>query len=306
MVRRCAFTLVELLVVITIIALLMALLLPVLSAAIARAQMTRCMNNQRQIAIGMQASASTSGRLPPSVTQTIDKKFLLGWAQNLLPYLDRADLGYKGDAAAYNQIIAAAPRLSMLVCSADATKSGAKNGPLSYVVNGGVPNNYSPDPNCPVDWPSNGVWRYNVATAAAPVVAPARELNMPDGATMTIALSENLDAGSYIATDEPSNCFLWDIPANNPLGINQGVLPPAAPIDPRHARPSSNHVGGVVVAFCDTHTGIIRETIDYKVYLSVMTPDGANAKPPGKQGAQPNPYSAIQVNPLGNNAIEDQ
>jgi len=52
--RRQAFTLLELLVVIAIIAILAALLLPVLSAAKKRAAQTTCINNLKQLGLGMQ------------------------------------------------------------------------------------------------------------------------------------------------------------------------------------------------------------------------------------------------------------
>ena len=53
-IRRCGFTLVELLVVITILGILMALLLPALFAAMELADRTVCANNLRQLGLAVQ------------------------------------------------------------------------------------------------------------------------------------------------------------------------------------------------------------------------------------------------------------
>ena len=68
---RRGFTLIELLVVIAIIAVLIALLLPAVQSAREAARRTQCVNNMKQIGLGILNFESTNSYMPPSVEHNI-------------------------------------------------------------------------------------------------------------------------------------------------------------------------------------------------------------------------------------------
>lgn len=86
-IRRRAFTLVELLVVISIIALLLAILMPSLQKAREQAKRIQCMSNLRQIALGFYFYAADNDNRLPSRTPIHTSMYYVAWTEQMIsPY----------------------------------------------------------------------------------------------------------------------------------------------------------------------------------------------------------------------------
>ena len=98
---RRGFTLVELLVVITIIGILIALLLPAVQAAREAARIAQCQNNIKQLALGCLDHESATKRFPTGgwgwawtgdADRGTDWRQPGGWIYNVLPYIEQQPL----------------------------------------------------------------------------------------------------------------------------------------------------------------------------------------------------------------------
>jgi prepilin-type N-terminal cleavage/methylation domain-containing protein/prepilin-type processing-associated H-X9-DG protein len=86
-----AFTLVELLVVITIIGILIALLLPAVQAAREAARRMQCQNNLKQIGLGILNYEAQNHTLPPGGLEST-KPFGTSWWVRILPFVESANV----------------------------------------------------------------------------------------------------------------------------------------------------------------------------------------------------------------------
>lgn len=188
---RQGFTLIELLVVIAIISVLASLLAPAVQSARRSARKLECLNNMRQISLGIQNFASgNDGRLPASasvLTTSTSITGWVGWPVSILPAIDNGALfrSIRNNAANYKTIVSAKPDsmvpltdasdipsngntlypganerivVPVFTCPDDGTAKGIPGG-LSYVANVGMISSalWNTTTNCLNDWEPNPV-----------------------------------------------------------------------------------------------------------------------------------------------------
>jgi prepilin-type N-terminal cleavage/methylation domain-containing protein len=89
--RSLAFTLIELLVVIAIIAILIALLVPAVQKVRAAAARTQCINNLKQMGLGVHGFHDVNNRLPDGGNNTTDYRTWCAQFQ-ILPFIEQGNM----------------------------------------------------------------------------------------------------------------------------------------------------------------------------------------------------------------------
>ena len=178
-------------------------------------------------------------------------------------------------------------RLAITTCPSDSPEprgldnNGKKlpDGPTSFVVNGGMAGDNANR--------ANGVFFRAFETASdpsPPAVVSSNFLSTADGVSNTLMMCENIQADQWQHVNQHRQelyTFVW-YQGNPPLRINQerrerDISKLSESVAINYARPSSNHPGGVNMAFCETRIKFIQESIDYRVYRQLMTSNSTSS-----------------------------
>jgi len=275
---RRAFTLVELLVVISIIAVLIGLLIPAVNAARESGRRTKCTNNQYQMAMAAIRHNDSNGYVPGwrNAMPTNSGPQPASWPIVILPFIEQNDV-YK--AIAMNPATAPAPLIDIFLCSSAGIDGNTGPAPLTYSGNCGSASNARRADGVMLDT--------TITSGSASGRLGMDDISNGDGTTKTLLLSEESGRAATLAawnisipvtSASPSGAF--DFLNSNPIPPCFGIwgTPNAQVINDTTigapgtlSQPSSQHPGGAVVVFCDGHTGFLQDGISPAVYAQVLS-----------------------------------
>jgi prepilin-type N-terminal cleavage/methylation domain-containing protein/prepilin-type processing-associated H-X9-DG protein len=294
-----AFTLVELLVVISIIGVLMALLLPAIQAAREAARRTQCINKLKQIGLALQNHHDAKKHFPSGANINNDpidsSRAGISWNVMVLPYLELGSL-YSEIKPLPNGAASSTAHESTLVdayiCpTADEQTSHEKGANYSSVAGAGRNDDGKmgfTSPNCG-DVFTDGVFYADSRTPIARIT---------DGTSNTLAIGERTYFWRIwlFGTSKRGNPIneICSGSAHNilyPINADQyqfgfykfdNRAPPGAPKTMllNDLQFGSDHPGGANFSFADGSVHMLSETIDMTVYKDMSTKDGGEITPP--------------------------
>lgn len=253
------FTLVELLVVVTILGVLIGLLVPAVQAARESSRRTACANNLRQIGLALQSYHEAHQSFPPGGIELASRKRggrQFAWCAFILPQLDQMPLYQSIDFerpyyAEENRAAASTP-LPVFLCPSASGSADRLAGGLGATDYGGIFGERITGPN----EPPKGVMLYDRAIRLAQV---------RDGASNTLIVSEDSEwqKAQWI---NATNVF------DQAFAINRA---PSFENDIR-----SRHPGGANGVFCDGSVRFLGESLQLATLAAICTRDGGEIVDP--------------------------
>ena len=307
--RRRGFTLIELLVVIAIIAVLIALLLPAVQAAREAARRAQCLNNLKQIGLGMHNYHSVHESFPPGELCPTN---LLGmrvfWTCYVLPYLE---LGPLGDAYNFSLSVNVVPNggglygptnstvtqaaIATYLCPSDVGGKMARG--AFYWARTNYVAAYSPDgvmveKGAPFTYENTFNGASNPATRKAlsnfNITRGLRDVT--DGSSNTIAVSETVtgpdgtndgrgtawyDWGVQYTHHRPPNSLIPDsvFPAGYCVNTKRGApcIGTASSWSMQDYAARSLHPGGVNAVMADGSVKFVKNTINLNIWQAIAS-----------------------------------
>lgn len=292
------FTLVELLVVITIIGILIALLLPAVQAAREAARRMQCANNFKQVGLALQNYHSAKNCFPPGNFDRATKPGAPGWwswSVYLLPYIEQQGVydmidftmsDYFGGPGPMNDTRAAAgKRISAYLCPNE-PQANELVGCSGYMPTNG------PDPDddvaltdiCAVsdtyDWQESSGYglQFPLVDGIFGGNVPCTIADIKDGTSNTLAIGEVTGGGS---PHRGNYWVAWNLKDSRD-GINDPIktVPGSGgPVDDSNDRGfASYHPGGCNFGLADGSVAFLSQNIENAVLWALTTRDGMSRR----------------------------
>ncbi|MEO8497491.1 MAG: DUF1559 domain-containing protein, partial [Planctomycetota bacterium] len=282
--RRRGVTLVELLVVISIIGILVALLLPAVQAAREAGRRIQCANHLHQMVIAAQNYHDSFRTFPSGFV--LPNQVM--WSGLLLPQLEQStiydtlDFGAPWssgpNAAACSTLLSVFRCPSAPVAEHTSVQGIADRVPCTYLACAtGLMRNESGPPPTAGGSNLDGIFFLNSRVKLRDVL---------DGTSSTVSIGESLFDTNVRGIDHGGTVHIvdhWYIgsPLINPADVSESLGSTAVPvnrifdqnafIDEKELCFSSRHPGGAQVSFVDGHVSMIAQTIDAAVWSALGT-----------------------------------